>query len=53
MREMKEKWVWSLGLEDPLEEEIATRASILTWKIPRTEKAGGLTSQGGRRVEHD
>ena len=26
-----------LGWEDPLEEEVATNSSILTWKIPWTE----------------
>ena len=30
------------GLEDPLEEEMATHPSILVWKIPWTEKPGGL-----------
>ena len=36
----------SLGLEDPLKEEMATRSSILTWRIPWTEKPGGLQSMG-------
>ena len=26
--------VWSVGLEDPLEEQIATHSSILAWRIP-------------------
>ena len=30
--------------EDPLEEEIATRSSILTWKTPWTEEPGRLQS---------
>ena len=25
---------WSLGQEDPLEKEMATRSSILAWEIP-------------------
>ena len=29
-----------LGQEDPLEEEMATHASILAWKIPWTEELG-------------
>ena len=29
-----EKWVQSLGWEDPLEKEMATHSSILAWKIP-------------------
>ena len=32
----------SLGWEDPLEEGIATQASILAWRIPQTEEPGGL-----------
>ena len=31
---MRETWVQSLGLEDPLEKEMATHSSILAWKIP-------------------
>ena len=26
----------SLGQEDPLEEEMAARSSVLAWRIPRT-----------------
>jgi len=39
---MQEKWVQSLGQEDPLEKEMATHSSILAWEIPRTEEPGGL-----------
>ena len=39
---MQETWVQSLGQEDPLEKEMATHSSILTWKIPWTEEPGGL-----------
>ena len=35
-------WVQSLGQEDPLEEEKATLSSFLAWRIPWTEKPGGL-----------
>ena len=41
---MRETWVRSLGWEDPLEEEMATRSSILAWEIPGTEKPSGLQS---------
>ena len=34
--------VLSLGWEDLLEEGVATRSSILAWKIPWTEELGGL-----------
>jgi len=39
---MQEKWVWSLGQEDLLEEEIATSSTIFAWKIPWTEEPGRL-----------
>ena len=32
----QETWVLSLGWEDPLEKEMATHSSILSWRIPRT-----------------
>ena len=50
---MWETWVQSLGEEDTLEKEIATHFSILAWKIPWTEKLGGLQSMGPPRVGHD
>ena len=34
------------GREDPLEEEMATHSSFLTWKIPWTEEPGRLQSMG-------
>ena len=43
---MWETWVQSLGREDPLEKEMATHSSILTWRIPWTEKPDGLPSMG-------
>ena len=33
-----------------LEKEMATHSSIVAWKIPRTEKPGGIQSMGSRRV---
>ena len=50
---MKETWVGSLGLEDPLEEEMATHSSVLAWRIPGTGEPGGLLSMGSHRVGHD
>ena len=46
-------WVQSLGWEDPLEEGVATRASILAWIIPWTEEPGELQSMRSQRVRHD
>ena len=45
--------VWSLGQEDHLEEGMATHSSILAWRIPWTEDAGGLLSVALQRVPHD
>ena len=41
--------VQSLGLEDPLEKEMATHSSILAWEIPWTEEPGGLQSMGSQK----
>ena len=41
------------GLEDSLEDNMATHSSILAWKIPRTEEPGGPQFKGSQRVEHD
>ena len=38
MQETQETWVWSLGQEDPLEEEMATHSCIIAWRISRTEE---------------
>jgi len=46
----QETWVRFLGHEDPLEKEMATHFIILAWKIPCTEKLGGLQSTGSQRV---
>ena len=50
---MQETQVQSLGWEDLLEKEMATRSSILAWKIPWTEKPGGLPSMGSQKVKHN
>ena len=53
MQERQETRVWSLGWDDPLEEEMATHSSVLAWRIPRTKEPGGLQSMGSQRVRHD
>ena len=50
---MRENWVQSLGVEDPLEKEMANHASILAWKTPWMEKPGGLQSMELQRVGHN
>ena len=46
MQEMQETWVWSLGGEDPLEEEMATHSSILAWENPMDREAWQATVLG-------
>ena len=50
---MRETLVQSLGWEDSLEEEMATRSSTLAWKLSWTEEPGRLQSMGWQRVRHD
>ena len=54
---VQETWVQLLGWEDPLdlplENRMAIHSSILAWKIPWTEKPGGLWSMGSQRVRYD
>ena len=48
---MQETRVPSLGLEDPLEKEMAAHSSILAWRIPWTENPGGLQSMGHKELD--
>ena len=50
---MQEIQVRSLGQEDPLEKEMATRFSILAWEIPWMEEPEGATIHGITRVGYD
>ena len=50
---VKEIQVQSLGLEDPLQKEMATHSSILTWRISWAEEPGRLQFMGSERVEHN
>ena len=50
---MRQTRVQSLGQEDPLEKEMAAHSSVLAWRIPWTEEAGGLQSAGSQRVGRD
>ena len=50
---MQEMGSESLGLEDPLENEMATHSSILAWKFSWTEDPGGLQCMGLQKVRHD
>ena len=52
MQETQEMPIQSQVREDPLEEGMATHSSILAWRIPWTERPGGLRSTGSQRVGH-
>ena len=49
----QEAWLRPLGLEDPLEKEMATHSSILAWKIPWMEEPARLECMGSQRVGHE
>ena len=52
MQEMQVRflgWEDPLGLEDPLEKEMATHPSILAWEISWTEEPGELQSMGPQK----
>ena len=53
MPAMQETWVSSLGQEDPQEKGMPTHSSIPAWRIPWSEKTGGLQSMGSQRVWQD
>ena len=50
---MQETQVQPLGVEDPLEEGMATHSSTLAWRILWTEAPGRLQSIGSQGVGHD
>ena len=50
---MQETQVRFLGLEGPLEKEMATHSRILAWKTPWVEEPGGLQPIVLQRVGHD
>ena len=50
---MQETQVQFLGHKDPLEKGTATHSSILAWRMPWTEKPGGLQSMESQRVGHN
>ena len=52
-QQMQETRVWSLGLEDSLEEGMAAHSRILAWRIPWMEESGGLQFIGSQRVRHE
>ena len=53
MQEPQKMRVQSLDREGPLEEDMASHSSILTWRIPWAEEPGGPESIGLQRVRHN
>ena len=51
MQEMQEMQARPLGREDCLDEGMGTHSSILAWKIPWTERPGGLQSVGRKELD--
>ena len=43
---MQETWIWSLGWENLLEKRMATKSSILAWKIHMDRGAWQATVHG-------
>ena len=43
---MQETWVQSLGLEDPLEDGVATHSNVIAWRIPMDREALWATVHG-------
>ena len=52
MRELLVMRVPSLGLEDPLEEGMATCCSTLARRVPWTEESDRLLSMESQRIGH-
>ena len=48
---MQERQVRSLDGEDPLEKEMATQISILTWRIPWTEEPSRFQFMGLKELD--
>ena len=44
---------WSLGQEDPLEEEITAHSCILAWEISVTEEPGGIVHGVAKSGRHN
>ena len=49
---MQKTQVSSLDWEDPLEKGVVTHSSILAWRIPWTEKSGGLQFIRSQKVRY-
>ena len=43
--------VWSLGHEDPMEDDVKINSSILAWKIPWTQEPDGYSPQDQKEYD--
>jgi len=50
---MQETQVRSLSCDNLLEKGMATHSSIIAWRTPWIEEAGGLQSMGSQKVTHN
>ena len=50
---MQETQIQFLGWEDHQDKEVATHSSSVAWRMPWTEKPGGLQSTVSQRVGHN
>ena len=50
IQETQGTWIWTLGGEDPLEQETAIHSSIFAWKIPWTKDLVGCHSCGCKEL---
>ena len=48
---MQETQVQPMNQEDPLEKGMATHTSLLAWRIPWTEEAGGYSPWGHKESD--
>ena len=48
---MQETQVRFLDQEDPLKKEMVAHCNMLAWKIPGTEKSGGLQFMGSQELD--
>ena len=46
---MQKTWIWSLGWDDPLEEDMVTHSNILAWRIPMNRWAWQATVHRGHK----
>ena len=51
VKNLEETGVRSLGLEEPLENGMATHSSVLAWRISWTEEPGGLQFIGLQELD--